>query len=54
MIPSGQRQTQASRAGTGERKAPSKQRPTEDLAVKVIVFELDPFKVTKARVNPFP
>lgn len=54
MISSGQRQRQVSRTGTGDRKAPSEQRPTEDLAVKVIVFELDPFKVTKAGVNPFP
>ena len=54
MTPSGQRKTQASRAGTGGRKAPSKQglvclvlvclALSEDLGVKLIKSELDPFK----------
>lgn len=54
MTPSVQTETQASRAGTGGRRAPSIDRPTEDVVVKLLVSELDPFKVTKARVNPFP
>lgn len=38
----------------GGRKAPGTQRPGEDVVVKLIMSELDPFKVTKTRVNPFP
>lgn len=52
MTPSRQWKTQANRAGTGVRKAPSKESPVEDLGVKLIMSELDPFKVTKAERSP--
>lgn len=52
MSPKGQRERErwASRTGRGSRKAPSN-RPIEDLVVKVIMSELDPFKQTKSRVT---